>query len=78
MQIPGQIWVQINTDITVAVRMNAENDGPLDYFLLPREELRAPKVALANRNAIELETFRFDDLSFFFSMAERYRLRRVA
>lgn len=68
----------LRPDITVAVRMNAENDGPLDYFLLPREELRAPKVALANRNAIELETFRFDDLSFFFSMAERYRLRRVA
>lgn len=68
----------LKPDITVAVRMNADNDAPLDYFLLPGVELEMPRVAIGNRNAVELESFRFDDLNFFFRMSERYKLRRVA
>lgn len=68
----------LKPDITVAVRMNVENNAPLDYFLLPSEELRTPKVALGNHNAVEIESFRFQDLSFFFSLVERYKLRRAA
>jgi hypothetical protein len=68
----------LRPDITVAVRMNPDNDAPLDYFLLPSLELQNPRVALGIRNAVELETFRFDDLNFFFRMSERYKLRRVA
>lgn len=68
----------LKPDITIAVRMDIENASALDYFLLPLDELKVPKVALAARNAVELESFRFDDLNFFFRMAERYKLRRVA
>jgi hypothetical protein len=65
-------------DITVAVRLNATNREPLDYYLLPRLDFGQSRISLAEHNAIELESFRFDSLDYLYGMAERIRLRRVA
>ena len=65
-------------DITVAVRLNKANDTPLDYYLLPRLDFARPGIRLAERNAIEYESYRFDTLDYLYYMAERAKLRRAA
>jgi DNA invertase Pin-like site-specific DNA recombinase len=65
-------------DITVAVRLNHANDAPLDYYLLPRLDFGLPRISLADRNAIEVESYRFDTLEYFYGMAQRTRIRRAS
>jgi len=65
-------------DITVAVRLNHSNEAPLDYYLLPRLDFGLPRISLADHNAIEIESYRFDTLDYFYGMAQRTRIRRAA
>ncbi|QSN60457.1 recombinase family protein [Caballeronia sp. M1242] len=65
-------------DITVAVRMKDGNESAHDYYLLPRLDFGQRDIQLAERNSVELETYRFDTLDYLYRMAERTRLRRVA
>ena len=65
-------------DITVAVRMDQTNQAALDYYLLPRLDFGQPRISLAERNPIEFESYRFDNLDYLYGMAERTRLRRTA
>jgi DNA invertase Pin-like site-specific DNA recombinase len=65
-------------DITVAVRLDAANEVPLDYYLLPRLDFGLPRISLADHNRLELDTYRFDNLDYLYGMAERSRIRRVA
>jgi DNA invertase Pin-like site-specific DNA recombinase len=68
----------LNPDITVAVRMSADNQSPLDYYLLPRLDMTFEKLLLAEDNAVSLDTYRFDTLDFFFGMARRARIPEAA
>ena len=62
-------------DITLAVRMAADNQAVLDYYLLPQLDLRPGSASVSPRTtASDLDCFRFDDLDYFFGMAERARL----
>jgi hypothetical protein len=36
------------------------------------------RISLADQNAIELESYRFDTLDYLYGMAERSRIRRAA
>lgn len=65
-------------DITVAVRLDHANRAPLDYYLLPRLDFGQPRISLAERNPAQFESYRFDTLDYFYGMAERLRLRRLA
>jgi len=65
-------------DITVAVRLDQTNQAALDYYLLPRLDFWQPRISLAERNAVEFESYRFDSLDYLYGMAERIRLRRAA
>jgi DNA invertase Pin-like site-specific DNA recombinase len=65
-------------DITVAVRLDQTNQAALDYYLLPRLDFGQPRISLAERNAVEFESYRFDSLDYLYGMAERTRLRRAA
>lgn len=65
-------------DITVAVRLDQPNQAPLDYYLLPRLDFGQPRISLADQNAIEFESYRFDTLDYLYGMAERTRIRRAA
>ena len=68
----------LQPDITVAVRLDETNQAPLDYYLLPRLDFGGRGFNLAERNAIEFESYRFDNLDYLYGMAERTRVRRAA
>lgn len=65
-------------DITVAVRLDQSNQAALDYYLLPRLDFAQPRINLAERNPVEFESYRFDNLDYLYGMAERSRVRRAA
>ena len=68
----------LQPDITVAVRLDEENRKAMDYYLLPRLDLGAPRLNLFDHNSIELESYRFETLDYLYSMAERSRVRWAA
>jgi DNA invertase Pin-like site-specific DNA recombinase len=65
-------------DITVAVRMDEPNQNALDYYLLPRIDMTAPRLRLAQDNGIWLDAYRFDSLEALFDLATRADLLEVA
>lgn len=65
-------------DITVAIRMDQNNEAPLDYYLLPLLDMTTGRIRLAEENGLMLDAFRFDALEFFFSMAERTHISEIA
>ena len=65
-------------DITIAARLDTENRAPLDYFLLPRLDFNRQLLNLADCNAVEFDSYRFDSLCYLYGMTERYRPRRAA
>lgn len=68
----------LRPDITVAIRMDAANAQPLDYYLLPALDIEDPKVRLKENNGLALDAYRFDDLQPFFFLTERVNLREAA
>lgn len=65
-------------DITIAVRMDANNQQPLDYYLLPALDMENPRIRLQESNALALDAYRFDELVPFFHMIERVPVSEVA
>src|SRR4029077_12335012 len=49
----------LRPDITVAIRMNQTNSGLLDYYLLPRFDMDAARLRLAESNGAALDAYRF-------------------
>lgn len=68
----------LRPDITVAVRMDYDNERALDYYLLPRIDFSRPSIRLAEENGAVFDTYRFDTLDYLFYMTERVLLRDVA
>ena len=68
----------LQPDISVAVRMDASNEFALDYYLLPRIDVSAPRLSLARDNGIELDAYRFDTLNPFYELAARTSILKVA
>jgi DNA invertase Pin-like site-specific DNA recombinase len=68
----------LKPDITVAIRMDAENREPFDYYLLPSIGLEMGKLTLGEENGVSLDTYRFNTLDFFFGMASRTRIPEAA
>lgn len=62
-------------DITIAVRMSADNKNILDYYLLPSIDFKDPRLMLKEENLGILDSYRFSDLSQLFEMARRVSLR---
>jgi DNA invertase Pin-like site-specific DNA recombinase len=58
-------------DVTVAVRLDRSNERPLDYYILPSIDMNANRIRMAEDNALSLDAYRFDSLTFFYSMATR-------
>jgi DNA invertase Pin-like site-specific DNA recombinase len=65
-------------DITVAIRMNHMNSDILDYYLLPRFEMDAAHLRLADTNGAALDAFRYDDLEALFELAARSQLMELS
>jgi DNA invertase Pin-like site-specific DNA recombinase len=68
----------LQPDITVAVRLDEANQQAVDYYLLPRLDLGAPRISLFEHNPVELESYRFETLDYLYAMAERTRVRWAA
>lgn len=68
----------LNPDISVVVRLSPGNEEALDYYLLPRLDFGSSGIRLAEQNAMELESYRFDTLDYFYGMGAQTKLRRVA
>jgi DNA invertase Pin-like site-specific DNA recombinase len=65
-------------DVTVAIRLDAENRKPYDYYLLPSIDMSSPRLRLAERNGLSLDAYRFDTLDFFYGLAARSQFAQVA
>jgi DNA invertase Pin-like site-specific DNA recombinase len=65
-------------DITLAVRMDADNREPLDYYLLPSMVFKVGRIRLAGENALSLDMYRFSTLEFLFGMAKRAHVTEAA
>ena len=74
--------IQLDTgllpDITIAIRMSATNETPLDYYLLPALDMENQSIRLAENNGMALDTYRFDDLELFFMLTERVAIWEAA
>lgn len=73
-----RIDTALSPDITVVVRMGADNDEPKDYYLLPRLDMRTAMLRLAEYNGLSLDAYRFNDLTAFYRMAARRPLTDAA
>lgn len=65
-------------DITVVVRMDASNQKPFDYYLFPKLDLLTARLRLAEDNPLQLDAYRFDDLTLLYQIATPVRLPEAA
>lgn len=66
-------------DITVVVRLAADQRTALDYYLFPRIDLPLRPCRLSEQdNAVSLDAYRFDSLEPLYTLAERCSLDKVA
>jgi hypothetical protein len=65
-------------DITIVARMDESNHAIKDYYLFPALDQVALRLRLAECNNVLLDTYRFDDLGFFYALAERIPIEDVA
>ncbi len=68
----------LKPDITIAVRMDATNEGVRDYYLLPGMDMTWENLRVAEANGIYLDTYRCDTLDYFYSLTERINLEDAA
>jgi len=69
----------LRPDISVAVRMDAENKEARDYYLLPWIDLGStPKVRLGEENGVFFDAYRFNSLDGLFYLSRRHNLRAAA
>ena len=65
---------RIAPDITILVRMDASNQVPTDYYLLPIIDIETPRLLLCEVNGVHLDTFQFENLDFLASISSREKL----
>lgn len=62
---------KLKPDLTIVIRMDVENLGAHDYYLLPRLDMREALLRLAEYNGLSLDSYRFDTLDPLYRMAAR-------
>jgi DNA invertase Pin-like site-specific DNA recombinase len=67
----------LDPDLTIAARLTPNNEDILDYYLFPRTETLTAQLRLGGDNGIRLDTYRFENLDFFLSMARRARIEEI-
>jgi len=68
----------LRPDITIVARLKQDNEDILDYYLFPSSDLIAKQLHLGPENGFSVDLYRFDDLRFLISMAERTPIERTA
>lgn len=65
-------------DITIVVRMAANNRDALDYYLLPSIDMSQGKLKLAEENGLGIDAYRFEDLTEFYAFVSPVHLREAS
>lgn len=65
-------------DVSIVVRMAANNRDPLDYYLLPSIDLQRDKLKLTEENGLALDAYRFEELTEFYEFVSPVHLREAA
>lgn len=60
-------------DLTLVIRMDALNQAPLDYYVLPSMDVRMARLRIKEDNGIFLDGYRYESLDYFFGMAQMVR-----
>ena len=68
----------LRPDVTIAVRLEPDNQSARDYYLFPGTDLFTARLRLSRDNGVLIDLYRFDDLRFLIGMAERSPIERVA
>lgn len=68
----------LKPDVTIAVRLEQNNEDVRDYYLFPGSDLFAKRLRLGPENGFFIDLYRFDDLRFLISMAERTPIEGAA
>lgn len=63
-------------DITIVIRLNDANLAELDYYLLPKLDLPQSHIKIYSHLESNLDSFRFDNLNFFYGMTQRISVVR--
>lgn len=63
----------LTPDLTIVVRMDAPNEAPLDYYVLPTLDIHGGNLRIREDNGIFLDGYRFESLDYFFGMAQTVR-----
>ena len=67
----------LDPDITIAARLTPSNEDILDYYVFPKIERLTAQLRLAGENGIRLDSYRFESLDFFLSMARRAKIEEI-
>jgi DNA invertase Pin-like site-specific DNA recombinase len=73
-----QINQRMTPDITILVRMDPANEQPADYYLLPIMDIATPRLLLCETNGAHLDTYQFDNLDYFATLAIRRKIEAAA
>ncbi len=68
----------LDPDLTVAVRMDASNVTPLDYYILPSLDVHVGQLRVASENFLGIDAYRHESLDYFFGMAELVSIEAAA
>ena len=68
----------LRPDITIAVRMDKDNEEARDYYVLPGVDMTWENLRVAEDNGIYLDAYRFSTLDFFLGLTERANLEAAA
>jgi hypothetical protein len=58
--------------------MDTSNERARDYYLLPRIDMSAHNIRLAEHNGVALDAYRFDTLDALFDLTARVSLTEAA
>ena len=58
-------------DLTIAIRMDSNNEHPHDFYLLPQIDMRDAVLRMAEHNGLSLDAYRFDSLDSFYELTTR-------
>jgi hypothetical protein len=68
----------LRPDVTIAARLQQDNQSVRDYYMFPGTDLFTKRLRLSRENGILIDLYRFDDLKFLEGLAERAWIERVA
>jgi DNA invertase Pin-like site-specific DNA recombinase len=68
----------LDPDMTVAVRMDACNRQPVDFYIFPSIDIAGGQIRLAEENGLSLDAYRFETLDVLYELAVPIRFKEAA